>query len=164
MKSILRIATVALLLSAGSVTAAPQLHATFGDWKVFTNDNGGQKMCYIASVPVKKTGNYSKRSEPFFLVTQRSAGVDEVSTTSGYPYANGSKVQVSIGGMKFDLFTQGERAWASDEATDNRMVGEMIKSNSMDVRGTSPRKTFSVDTYSLKGFSKAHRDMKARCR
>ncbi len=146
------------------LAVAQQLQMTSGDWRVFTYRQDGKNVCYIASVPVKKTGNYSKRDEPFALVTYRNATTDEVSVSSGYPYKGGSEATVMIDGKKFGLFTKGERGWAKDESADRSLIAAMTKGNSMKVKGTSPKGTFSEDGYSLKGFTAAHGKMKALCK
>ncbi len=147
-----------------SLATAQTLHKTTGHWRVFTMEQGGEKLCYIASVPTKKTGNYKKRGEPFVIVTHRSATKDEVSASSGYPYKPSRDVTVNIDGKKTMLFTRGERAWTKDDSTDTRLVNAMKRGKTMMVRGTSKLNTFSSDTYSLKGFTSAHREMKTLCR
>ncbi len=152
------------LWAVGVSAAEPKLLGTFGDWRLFQYDASQGNVCYIASVPVQTAGTYKQRSTPFAMVTQRSAGVDEVSISSGYPYKDNSKVAVSIGSQKYEMFIKDDRAWAYDASQDNRMVGAMVKGSSMTARGTSRKDTFSLDTYSLKGITQAHREMKARCR
>ncbi len=154
--------SIGLMLSSQAV--AQQLHMTSEDWKVFTIKKGNETMCYIASVPVKKTGNYTRRGEPFVLVTHRKASVDEVSVSSGYPYKDNQETVLSVDGKRYNLFVKGERGWAYDEKQDNAIVGSMIKGSEMVVKGVSQKGTTSTDTYSLKGFTKAHQKMKALCR
>lgn len=143
---------------------AQQLLETSGDWRIFSASVDGRTLCYAASVPTGKTGNYAKRGDPFLMVTGRSAGTDEVSVASGYPYKEGSEVTLTIDGKPFSLFTKGERAWAFDSAQDDRMIAAMMRGSTLTAKGTSPRGTYSQDTYSLKGFTKAHQRMKALCR
>lgn len=150
--------------AAGGEAAAQKLHATYKDWKVFTHKKSGENFCYIASVPVKKAGNYSRRSEPFAMVTYRKNVADEFSVSSGYPYKKGSYVKVEIDGKPFQLFVDGERAWAFDEEQDKKMAEAIKKGNKMTVRGTSKKGTYSVDTYSLSGTSKAISKMRGLCK
>lgn len=155
---------VSCMVAFAAASDSPQMLGAFGDWKLFRYGSAANALCYIASVPVHKSGNYKKRGEPFAMVTQRSAGVDEVSAHSGYDFRQASKVVVTVGNDKFELFTKGDRAWAYDASQDNRMIGSMARAGSMLVRGASQRGSFSADTYSLKGFAPAHREMKAKCR
>jgi hypothetical protein len=163
----MRFFIAAILLSmfvTADATHAQQLLETSGDWRIFSASVEGRTLCYAASVPTGKTGNYTKRGDPFLMVTGRSASTDEVSVAAGYPYKEGSEVTLTIDGTAFSLFTKGERAWAFDGAQDDRMIAAMMRGNTLTAKGTSPRGTYSLDTYSLKGFTKAHQRMKALCR
>lgn len=143
---------------------AQQLDNTYTDWSVFTLNQSGKKVCYIASAPKQKAGNYNKRGEPYVLVTHIGPAVDEASASSGYPYKEGSEVQFAVGSQQFKMFTKGELAWAYDSSQDTNIVQNMKKGMDLTVKGTSARGTYSTDTYSLRGFSKAYDRMKALCK
>ena len=156
-------ATAVLLVSA--TASAQELQGNFGDWNVYTLTQNGAKTCYVASAPVEKIGNYSERGEPYLLVTHRSKGADEVSLSSGYPYQNGSEVEVRIdGGKAQKLFTRDAIAWAYDEAGDKALVSGIKRGNRLEAKGTSQKGSHSTDRYSLSGFSKAYDKMKALCK
>lgn len=153
-----------LILTSTGTAQAQEFVATFGNWSVFTITQNTEKVCYIASAPVKEAGNYSKRGKPYALVTHRTATIDEVSVSSGYPYQADSKVKVEVDSKKSEFFTKGEIAWAYDQKQDADVVSAMKRGNRMTVRGTSPRGTYSIDTYSLKGITAAYNKMKSLCR
>jgi hypothetical protein len=153
-----------LTLLFAPAASAQQLLETSGDWHIFSAPVEGRTVCYAASVPTAKAGNYSKRDEPFLMVTGRSAGTDEVSVSSGFGYKEGSEVTLTVEGRAFTLFTSGDRAWASDAKQDNQLIAAMMKGSTLTAKGTSARGTYALDTYSLKGFIKAHQRMKALCR
>ena len=155
-----------ILLSLAFVplsATAQQLVESHGDWRVFTANQNGGAVCYIASVPTKKEGNYTKRGKAYVLVTHVNGNQDEISVSSGYPYKEGHDVALQFGQTKHALFTKDEIAWAYDAAADKAIVKEMIRGNELVVRGTSWKGTFSKDTYSLSGFTDAHRKMKQLC-
>ncbi len=164
----MRILSTFLLAAVLSSIAAPvyaqQKENTYGDWNVFTIQQQGRKVCYIASAPKNKTGNYSRRDEPYLLVTHISSTVDEVSTSSGYDYKNSSEVALTVEKSPYKMFTKGELAWAYDSKQDAAMVSSMKKGMKLTVKGTSQRGTYSIDTYSLRGFSNAYQRMKVLCR
>jgi len=137
---------------------------TFKDWTVYTTNLQGKTACYIASFPKSKTGNYTKRDDPYFLVTKLNEDTYEVSTSSGYKYKINSKVKVDIEGHKYNMFTKGELAWANDSEQDKEMIKMMIKKSNMDIRGTSIKGTYSIDRYSLAGFTAAYNRMKSLCK
>ncbi len=157
-----------LLLTNFSEASAQQLEKAYNDWSVFSLQNKGEKMCYIASTPKKKTGNYKQRGEPYLLVTHRSKTVDEVSVSAGYPYKDGSSVSLAIDKKdKFNLFTTievPEVAWAKDSAEDEKIVTAIKKGKELVAKGESKLGSKSSDTYSLNGFSRAYKHMKSLCK
>jgi invasion protein IalB len=154
-----------LAVAAPAAAQAQEVVATHGDWIVYTYQENGQKVCYIASRPSKEAGNFKKRGEPYATVTRRQAsqGSEEVSVTAGYPFKAGSRVDASIAGTMFSLFTENEWAWTQNDAADKQMVAAMERGNTMTIRGESQIGTHSVDTYSLKGFTAARKAMADAC-
>lgn len=148
------------LLCAALPAQAQKLSGNFKDWSVFTHG----KLCYIGSSPTAQKGNYSRRGEPYLLVTHRSKNTDEISTSSGYPYKHDKDVVATIDGKTYTLFTQGELAWAHDEKQDSAMVSAMKRGKKMTIRGTSKKGTWSEDTYSLSGITAAYKKMKSLCK
>lgn len=171
-----RMLVAALLLA--QVAAAPVAWAqgksigTFGDWNAFRDTEDGQPLCYIGSTPKSARGNYTSRGEAYVLVTLRPAekphGV--VSIEAGYPYADNGTVNVDIDGdAKFELFTRNRDdgkgdAWANTDADDKALIVAMKAGRQMVVKGKSKRGTLTTDTYSLSGFTRAHRAMEDACK
>lgn len=163
-QAVKRISLTLLLVGVALPTAAQEFVSSHGNWHVFSVQKGGEKVCYIASEPTKSTGTFSNRGTPYLLVTSRNAKTDEVSVSSGYGYKVDSKVQIEVDNTKFDLFTKEDVAWAYDSAQDAQIVTAMKKGSRITVRGTSPKDTFSLDTYSLSGVTAAYNKMKASCK
>lgn len=159
-----RIFLTLVLAGIALPVAAQEFVSSHGNWHVFTVQKGGEKVCYIASEPTKSTGNFSNRGTPYLLITSRNATTDEVSSSSGYPYKVDSKVKIEVDNKKFDLFTKDDVSWAYDSAQDAQIVTAMKKGSRITVRGTSPKETFSLDTYSLNGVTAAYNKMKASCK
>ena len=137
----------------------------FEDWSAYQFTESGNIACYMASVPKKAEGNYTKRGDVFAIVTHRPAEGrrDEVSFIAGYAYKKDSAVEVKVGEEKFNLFTQDDGAWAPDKEADAALVAAMIKGRDMVVTGMSARGTQTVDTYSLSGFTKAYQAINKAC-
>lgn len=144
----------------------PRLMATHGDWEVYVFFEGNSKVCYMASQPKLQQGDYTKRGEPFALITNRPAENtrDVFSYITGYTYKAGSEAVVTIDGQDFALFTQDETAWAPDAETDRKLADAIQKGAKMVVKGTSTRGTATTDTFSLSGSSKAYERMTQECR
>lgn len=153
-----------LILSTSKSFASPPV-AVFKDWTVFTTIQGNKTLCYIASLPFQKDGNYRKRGEPFFTVTRvKKNTFNEVNATSGYIYKIGKDVEIEIDQKKFVLFPYEERAWASNRSEDIAIVNKMKSGLKMKVTGYSTLGTHSIDTYSLRGFTEAYNKMVSLCK
>jgi hypothetical protein len=146
-----------LLLPINALATTPD--STHGDWNVYKNDSA----CYISSMPVKQDGNYTKRDTPYAIISYKKSKVDEMDISSGYTYKKDSEVEIKIKGQKFKLFTQNEDAWAKTSGEDNKLITAMQVGDEMVVKGISHKGTYSVDTYSLKGISKAYKRMNELC-
>jgi Invasion associated locus B (IalB) protein len=153
------------LWSAPVLAQTPQFLGTYRDWNVYAFTEDGEKICYMASEPKKQEGNYTRRDNPAVLVTRRPGHrvVDEVSVQPGYSYLDGSEVEVAIASNRFMLFTRGEHAWTKSEEADQALITAMKEGADMTVRGTSVKNTFSLDTYSLLGFTAAYNAMIDAC-
>jgi hypothetical protein len=142
-----------------------RLMAAYEAWEayVFTEDNG--KVCYMASQPGNAEGKYTKRGDPFALVTHRPADNTRnvFSYIAGYSYKAGSEVALKIDDQEFKLFTQGETAWAQDGETDTKIINALKAGKSMVVSGVSAKGTATKDTYSLKGVTKAYEKITKEC-
>lgn len=145
--------------------AAPRQISAHRDWSVYeVTDNRG-RICYIASEPTAQSGNYSRRDPPAVLVARLpgSPPSEEVSVQPGYSYLKSSSVDVKVDGRPFKLFTDGEHAWTRTNEEDRSLIAAMKGGVSMTVRGTSIRNTYSLDTFSLAGFTAAYEAMRAAC-
>ena len=139
------------------------------DWSVFVEDNPTQ--CWIVSAPksIRNTRDgreVAARRGDIRLFVSFWPGSDkngEVSATGGYPYADGSTVTVEIGSDRFELFTDGELAWAASPAEDERIIAAMKRGAQAVVSGRSGRGTNTQDTFSLLGFTAAVEDAEERC-
>lgn len=143
-----------------------RLVAAYEAWEAYVFNEDGGKVCYMASQPGNATGNYTKRGDPFALITHRPSenSRDVFSYVAGYPYKEKSEVSLKIDDREFLLFTDEETAWARDSKTD-RQISEAIRNGkTMVVKGTSARGTLTTDTYSLKGSASAYKRISEECR
>ncbi len=143
----------------------PVLLSKYGDWGAYFFKESANKVCYMASQPQKKEGDYSSRGEPFALVTHRPADNTRnvFSYITGYTYKAGSTVSVMIDDTEFTLVTQDGIAWAPDSETDNKLADALKSGSKMIIKGESSRGTETTDTLSLSGTSKAYEQMSEEC-
>ena len=135
----------------------PKPIGSYGDWQALTYEENGKPVCYVFTEPAKKEGQYTSRGQVYALVTHRPSDkkMNVFTIISGYTFKEDTDAILEIGDQKFTLFTQEGMAWANDE-DDPKIVEALKKGTGMVMHGTSNRGTETVDTYSLKGFSKAY--------
>ncbi len=161
-------ALAAALAVASSLPAAAQTVQRVGDftdWSAFQAEENDQPVCFIVSRPKKDEGNYTRRGDIYAMVAQRpdERRLDEATFIAGYTFREGSSVTVTVGDRQFTLFTQDDGAWALDDQGNQALVQAMINGIEMVVEGTSSRGTATRDTYSLRGFTAAHRASREAC-
>ena len=138
------------------------------DWSIFTEAD--PKECWGVSPP-KETLNTRdgqpvsvRRGDILLFVTFRPGnGAGEVSFTGGYPFAPGSTVSVVIDGQTYEMFTDGEWAWAASPADDATLLTALKKGSTAVVTGRSSKGTQTQDTFSLRGFTAAMEEAAKRC-
>jgi hypothetical protein len=161
----------AVLLSAANVPVMAQEStnrvATMTDWNVFTEEN--PKECWGVSKP-KETVNTRdgapasvRRGDILLFVTFRPGAEAEISFTGGYPFAEGSTVDVNVDGNAFQLFVDGEWAWPGNAADDAALMGALRAGTAAVFTARSGRGTQTQDTFSLRGFTAAMEDAQKRC-
>lgn len=150
--------------ASSAAAAEPKQIGKFGFWTAMTFDEDGRTACYVLSEPTRKEGNYTRRGDVYALVTHRPAqnSFGIVSFTAGYDYKPDVMIKAEVDGTGFDLFTQGDTAWAQD-GEDAKIVDAMVKGKTLVVSGESSRGTKTVDTYSLTGFGKALQAINKAC-
>lgn len=157
------------IVGAGAAMAAdtpPRLAGAYEAWEAYVFTEDGKKVCYMVSQPGNKEGDYTKRGDPFALITHRPGDNTRnvFSYITGYTYKPGSEAVLTIDDKKFALFTKDKTAWAPDAETDNKIVEALKAGSSMTVVGTSSRGTVTTDTFSLKGSGKAYERISKECR
>jgi hypothetical protein len=159
-------ALLATALAAPAGAASPRFVGTFQDWNVYTVDNQNGVLCYAASEPRKEEGNYTRRGSPAVIVAKLPGDPpnEQVSAQPGYSFKTGTDAEVTVDDRSFRMFTRGEHAWTSTSAEDEAMIEAMKKGREMKVRGTSIKDTWSLDTYSLSGFTAAYNAMLDACK
>lgn len=139
------------------------------DWSVFVESNPTE--CWVVSAP-KKSVNTRKgrvvavnRGEVLMFVSFRPGSnvKGEVSFTGGYPFKDGSTVNLKIGSSSYEMFVDGDWAWPASPADDRKITTSMKRGASAIISGASSRGTKTKDTFSLLGFTAALEEAQKRC-
>ncbi|MEM9320053.1 MAG: invasion associated locus B family protein [Pseudomonadota bacterium] len=163
---------VALILTAGVAVAQEESTNRVSqetDWTVFVEDNPSQ--CWAVSAPTETVNTRDgrvvgvDRGDILLFVSfwpdENRSG--EVSFRGGYTFEPGSTVNVQIGQSRFQLYTEGEVAWAASEAEDAEIITAMKRGVEAVLTALSNRGTTTQDTVSLLGFTAAVEDAETRC-
>ncbi len=131
----------------------------------FEYTDNGNKVCYMATKPESTTPKGLNRDPAYAMITHRPAekSLGVVSIVAGYAYKTGSEVTATIGNQRFAMFTDGDTAWARDDATDKALAEAIKNGDKMVVVGTSARGTQTTDTFALGGSTAAFKDISKRC-
>jgi Invasion associated locus B (IalB) protein len=107
-----------------------------------------------------------KRDPIFFIITHMPGRKvnGEVSTIIGYPFKEETTVQVKVDNANFELFTNGDGAWADTTAKEKKIVAAMKNGKTLSVAGTSWKGTETTDFYSLNGLSAAMDKIDSACK
>ena len=161
----LRIILTLILIISPLTSNSQTFNKKYKDWSVYTTTMNGTKLCYIVSYPTKESGNYKRRGKPHVMVTSISGKKQEVSATSGYRYKKNTEPRLLIDGTEHKLgLVEDEISWFKSDKYDKKVINRMKKGYKMRVKGTSSKGTYSIDYYSLKGFTNAYNKMLYLCR
>lgn len=173
MGAIRRLGALALCVSCASAGLAQETStnrvAAKTDWSVFVENDPTD--CWSVSVPKESVNTRDgrivavTRSQTLLMVFYRpeanAKGV--VAFTGGYPFREGSTVNMNIGGNEYELFTEGEWAWPATPSDDGKIITAMKRGANAVVTGVSSKGTTTKDTFSLLGFTAAVEDAEKRC-
>ena len=139
------------------------------DWSIFVEDDPTE--CWIVSAPKSSVNTKDgkvvavNRGDTLLFVSFRP-GTEvqgEVSFTGGYPFKEGTTVNLKIGSASYELFVDGEWAWPATPADDAKIVTAMKRGTQAVLTARSSRGTQTRDTFSLLGFTAAIEDAEKRC-
>lgn len=143
--------------------------ATETAWSVFEDKD--PRECWAVSSPTETVNSRDgrvvavRRGDIQLMAFYRpDAEVDgQLTFTGGYPFADGSTVNVTIGDEEFELFTEGEWAWPASTADDAKIIAAMKRGTDAVLTARSSRGTITKDTFSLLGFTAAVEEAEKRC-
>jgi len=137
-------------------------------WSVFVEEE--PKECWAVSAPRETLNTRGgspvevRRGDILLFATYRGgSGTPQISFTGGYPFAPDSTVNVTIGSDEFQLFVEGEWAWAGSPEEDQRIFAAMRAGSDAVLNARSSRGTNTQDTFSLFGFTASTEEAQRQC-
>ena len=159
------------LVSAGAAIAQESTNrvAVETAWSVFVD--GTPRECWAVSAPSETVNSRDGRAVSvrrgdillFATFRQGQGATAEISFTGGYPFAENSTVDMTIGTDTFNLIVDGEWAWAGSPEEDARILAAMRRGQNAVMVARSSRGTRTQDTFSLFGISAATEEAQRRC-
>ncbi|MDP4025325.1 invasion associated locus b family protein [Methylobacterium sp. NEAU 140] len=161
----------------GMQQAAPV--AIFGDWNVFVNGEGRNRICYAIAQPTARTPKTLKRDTAYLFVTVRKGEnvQNEVAVMLGFPSkpaaaqvkpgsaAAPTDPSLNLGSARYGLVVKDGNAWLQNQAEETRVVSEMSGRNpKLIIKTTSMRGNPTADEYALAGFAEAMKRTREECR
>ena len=156
-KTLLPAIALTAVATAAAYAQSPTRMNQFNAWGAYSYDSSNGKVCYVLSVPTGAEPANVDHGDNFFLISQRPGqNVSyEPQAMMGYPLREDSKVNVTIDGREFTLFSRGNSAWVENAAEEPALVSAMRAGASMTVEAMSGRGTSTSYSYSLSGVTAA---------
>ena len=150
---------------AQTATAAPMVVRQYSDWVVFTEDIGGERLCYAATQATDKAPKSSDHGDVWFYVSNWRSGKarNQPSLKVGYELRGDLPGKARIGRADWTLFGIGREAFAQD-TDDAGLVRQLKRGSELRVEATSSRNTRVTYHFSLSGSSSAIDRAAAICR
>ena len=159
--------TMTVCMVGSALGAEPTSLGVFADWTAYTYKASDTKVCYIVSQPKSSEAAKKVKRDPIFFIVTHMPGRKingEVSTIIGYPFKESTKVQLKIDNVEYELFTNGDGAWADTTDKEKKIVATMKAGQKFSVRGTSWKGAETIDNYSLNGFTAAMDKIDSSCK
>ncbi len=166
----LAIAASALCLTLGAAQAQESTNRVAADtaWSVFVD--GTPKECWAVSAPSETVNTRGgqpvqvRRGNILLFASYRAGqSAPQISFTGGYPFAPDSTVGLTVGTNEFQLFVDGEWAWAGSPEEDARIFAALRGGAQAVLSARSARGTTTRDTFSLFGFTAATQEAQNQC-
>lgn len=150
---------------AGSAAAEPTAVGRFRDWSVFTEEKGGDLICYAVTQATSKSPSSVKHGDVWYYVTSWKSGQakNQPSFRVTYDLKSGSAPKSTIGRSSWQMFTAGREAFA-DDADDPRIVEALEQGSRLTVSAQSARGTNVSYRFSLSGSADAIARAEEACR
>lgn len=150
---------------AGTAVAEPKAVGRFKNWAVFTEEKGGDLICYATTEASSKSPSSVKHGDVWYYVTSWKSGQarNQPSFRVTYDLKADKAPRTAIGRSSWEMFAAGGEAFA-DDADDPRIVDALRKGSSLKVTAQSARGTNVTYSFSLSGSADAIAKAEEACR
>jgi len=164
----IRIAAIAALCSAVAIpaaTAAPTAIGRYDNWTVFTEEVGGEKLCYAATEATDKAPQSANHGDVWFFVSNWASGKarSQPSLKVGYDLRADLPARASVGRSGWTLYGVGGEAFAQDR-DESQIVDALRRGSELHVEAVSSRNTQVSYPFSRSGSAAAIDKASSLCR
>lgn len=164
----IRIVAIAALCSAiviPAAQAAPIAMGRYDNWTVFTEEVGGEKLCYAATEATDKAPQSANHGDVWFFVSNWASGKarSQPSLKVGYDLRADLPARASVGRSGWTLYGVGGEAFAQDR-DDSQIVDALRRGSELHVEAVSSRNTQVSYHFSLSGSAAAIDKASSLCR
>lgn len=162
--SLIALGALSLAVSL-TASAAPSVVRQYSDWVVFTEDVGGERLCYAATQATDKAPRSAEHGDVWFYVSNWRSGKarNQPSLKVGYELRGDLPGKARVGRADWSLFGVGREAFAQD-SDDAALVRQLKRGRELRVEATSARNTRVTYHFSLAGSSSAIDRASSICR
>ena len=134
-------------------------------WSSYGANDASGAVCFAMSKPESVTPTPDGYTQGYIYITNRPAEsvANEFNIVAGFAFQPDSVATVSVGGQKFNLFTQNDAAWLDDAGQSEALATAIRAGSSLVVEGTTAAGIKVTQNYSLSGATAAQQSIKSDC-
>lgn len=158
-------ALAALTFVPSAFGQSVKLIGDFNDWHAYSASGTGGLVCFAMTKPSDVEPAPDGYTQAYLYLSNRPAEnvVNEMNLIAGFTFAPDSTVTASVGGQDFDLFTEKDAAWLTDESKAEALAGAIRAGSTLVIAGTSDKGIMITETFSLSGATAASHAMGDNC-
>ncbi|WP_018149027.1 invasion associated locus B family protein [Henriciella marina] len=145
--------------------AAPTAIGRYDDWTVFTENVGGETLCYAATEATDKAPQAANHGDVWFFVSNWKSGQarSQPSLKVGYELRADLPGRATVGRSGWTMYGVGREAFAQDR-DDTQIVDALRRGTELHVEAVSSRNTQVSYHFSLSGSADAIEKASSLCR
>jgi hypothetical protein len=163
-----RLGAIVIALAAALAPAASADVKAIGrykDWRVYTEGEGRDMICFAAVEPSDMAPKNAQHGEVTFYVAswKSGAGANQPSLKVGYTLRTDLAPEAIVGRERFRMYASGPEAFVTDDR-ENALIAALQKGSELRVEAASVKEARTAYHFSLKGSREAIDKARALCR
>lgn len=153
-------------LAQAQDTTTPKLQTSYKEWKVFTHELDGDRVCYVQSEPTDMNPkNVDHGKVAFFVGTWHSGrAFEQPSLMTGYSLRAKTPPRAIVGSTRITMFAVGREAFVESSRDEKKLVKAMRDGSTLRVEAMSDRGTATSYEFSLSGITAALKKADQLCK